>query len=45
MYAAFLDAFPVLLSLWQAGFYQLYSVTAIKPYLDARTELLLPKEN
>lgn len=41
MYAAFLDAFPVLLSLWQSGFYHLFSVEAVKPYMDAHSELLL----
>lgn len=44
MYQAFLDAFPLLVSLYQSGFYQLFSVTAIKPYQDAWLESNLPKE-
>lgn len=44
MYAAFLDAFPVLLSLWQSGFYQLFNVHTVMPYQDAWLEIKLPKE-
>lgn len=35
MYQVFVNGFPVLLSLWQSGLYQLYNARGLKPYLDA----------
>lgn len=44
MYQAFLDAFPVFLSLWQSGFYSLFNYRAVEPYQTAWLESHLPKE-
>lgn len=44
MYSAFLDALPVLLSLYQSGFYQLFNAKAVLTYQDAWLEVKLPKE-
>lgn len=42
MYQHFIDAFPVFLSLYQSGFYQLFSTTTILPYQNAWLEVKLP---
>ena len=44
MYQAFLDAFPLFLSLYQSGFYSLFTYASIEPYQTAWLETKLPKE-